>query len=55
MASKLDMVDLEIDILSRLHHPNIIQLDDIFETDENFYLVLELYAFMFMKYDSIVI
>ncbi|KAF3834753.1 hypothetical protein F7725_027311 [Dissostichus mawsoni] len=36
------IVRTEIGVLLRLHHPNIIQLKDIFETDTDIALVLEL-------------
>ncbi len=32
----------EVEILKRVHHPNIVGLKDLFETDNNLYLVMEL-------------
>jgi len=31
-----------VDIISKLHHPHIIALQDMYETDQNVYLVMEL-------------
>lgn len=36
-----DRVAREIKILSKVNHPNIIQLYDITETDSNYYFVME--------------
>lgn len=32
----------EVDILSRIDHPNVVKLVEIFDTDECLYLVLEI-------------
>ena len=32
----------EIDILKQVDHPNIVKLFDVFEDDENYFLVMEL-------------
>jgi serine/threonine protein kinase len=32
----------EIEILKQVDHPNIVKLYDIFEDDDNYYLVMEL-------------
>jgi serine/threonine protein kinase len=37
-----ESVDLEIQILKQLDHPNIIKLIDIFEDDKYLFLVIEL-------------
>jgi len=39
---ELQLLHREIDIMSKLHHKNIIALEEVFEEDENIYLVLEL-------------
>ncbi len=39
---KMEMVETEVAILKSVHHPNIIRLEEIFETSEKFYLVMEL-------------
>jgi len=44
---KKEMLDREVDILRRMHHPNIISVVEIFETDKLLYLVMELYENMF--------
>lgn len=36
-----DRIRREINILSRVHHPNIIQLYEIIETHDYFYFVME--------------
>ncbi len=40
----VEQMKLEVRIMYKLHHPNIIKLYNHFEDDENFYLVLELAA-----------
>jgi serine/threonine-protein kinase ULK/ATG1 len=37
----LHMIELEIDILQNLHHPNIITLHDSKYTPNNIYLIFE--------------
>jgi len=39
---KLEMVEIEIEILKRVEDANIIRLEEIFETSDKFYLVMEL-------------
>lgn len=39
---ELNLLQREIDIMKKLHHKNIIQLIDVFNDDENIYLILEL-------------
>jgi len=36
------MMQTEIDILNQVHHPNVIQLKEMFETSTHLYLVMEL-------------
>ena len=36
------MLDREVDILKRIQHPNIISVQEIYETDKYLYLVMEL-------------
>lgn len=36
------MLDREIDILSRIQHPGIVSVLEIYETEKNLYLVMEL-------------
>lgn len=38
----LNLLQREIDIMSKLHHKNIIQLIEVFEDSESIYLILEL-------------
>ena len=38
----LNLLQREIDIMSKLHHKNIIQLNEVFEDNEAIYLILEL-------------
>ena len=40
--SDLEMVKTEIEILKVCQHPNIIRMFEVFESKENFYLVMEL-------------
>ena len=39
----------EVRVMKSLIHPNILEIKDIFESDDYMYLVLELYAFFIMK------
>lgn len=47
VKQKPEMLRNEVEILSKVDHPNIIALYDIFETPEFLYLVMELYVFPF--------
>jgi serine/threonine protein kinase len=38
----LDQFQIEIGVLKALHHPNIIHLEDVYETDTRIYMVMEL-------------
>jgi serine/threonine protein kinase len=55
----LQMLQTEVDILSSCVHPNIVRLSEVFETDEHYYIIMELYpllplrppnVFIFFKY-----
>ena len=35
---------MEVDILKKVNHPNIIALKELFDTPEKLYLVMELYV-----------
>jgi serine/threonine protein kinase len=36
---------MEVDILKKVNHPNIIALKELFDTPDKLYLVMELYVF----------
>jgi serine/threonine protein kinase len=38
----LQMLQTEVDILSSCVHPNIVRLSEVFETDEHYYIIMEL-------------
>ena len=38
----MEMVEVEIEILKHVNHPNIIKLEEIFETQEEVFLIMEL-------------
>jgi hypothetical protein len=40
----LQMLQTEVDILSSCEHPNIVRLSEVFETDEHYYIIMELYT-----------
>lgn len=42
---ELNLLQREIDIMTKLHHKNIIELIEVFEEQDHIYLVLELYVF----------
>lgn len=44
VGDKAEMIETEIDILRRVRHPNIISLKEMFETDKEICLVMELYV-----------
>jgi 5'-AMP-activated protein kinase catalytic alpha subunit len=37
----VDRISREIKILKQVHHPNVVQLYEIIETDDDLYLVME--------------
>ena len=39
---QLVLTNLEIHIMKRVDHPNILKLFEVFEDDDEFYLVMEL-------------
>ncbi len=43
-AAKADlgMMEREVEIMQRVHHPNIIYMHEIYDTEAKLYLVLEL-------------
>jgi serine/threonine protein kinase len=38
----LQMLQTEVDILSSCEHPNIVRLSEVYETDEHYYIIMEL-------------
>jgi len=38
----LQMLQAEVDILSSCEHPNIVRLHEVYETDEHYYIIMEL-------------
>jgi len=36
------MIETEVDILSKVHHPNIIKLEEVFETSEKVFMIMEI-------------
>jgi len=41
-ARKKEIIDIEIEILKRVNHPHVVKLFDLFETDTEYFLVLQL-------------
>lgn len=39
---------MEVDILKKVNHPNIIALKELFDTPDKLYLIMELYVFTFL-------
>lgn len=37
-----DALQMEVDILRRLQHPNIVQMKEVFDCPNNFYIVMEM-------------
>lgn len=46
-------MEREIDIMSSLHHPRLIQMYDAFDYDNHIYVVLELYVTFSRYFDKI--
>lgn len=46
-------MEREIDIMSSLHHPRLIQMYDAFDYDNHIYVVLELYVTFSRYFDQI--
>ncbi len=38
----LQMLQTEVEILSSCNHPNIVKIKEVFETDEHYYILMEL-------------
>ena len=47
---KENMIDTEINILSKVHHENIVQLYDLYQIENKIYLVMELCVDKFLIY-----
>jgi len=41
-ARKKEIIDIEIEILKRVNHPHVVKLFDLFETETEYFLVLQL-------------
>jgi serine/threonine protein kinase len=41
-AKKMGMIETEVAILLKVNHPNIIKLEDIFETQEKVFIIMEM-------------
>jgi len=41
-TKKMEMVEIEVEILRRVNHSNIIRLQDLFQTPDKYFIVLEL-------------
>lgn len=46
----LQMLQTEVDILSSCEHPNIVRLSEVFETDEHYYIIMELYTTLALSF-----
>lgn len=51
VKQKPEMLKNEVEILSKVEHPNVIALFDIFDTPEKLYLVMELYGPCLSEYE----
>jgi calcium/calmodulin-dependent protein kinase I len=40
--NEMDSIHTEIDVLKKLQHPNIVKLVDLYQTNDHFYLVMDL-------------
>lgn len=45
-ASRKNALMDEVDILKKISHPNIIKIQEVFDTEKTLYIVLELYVFL---------
>jgi serine/threonine protein kinase len=43
-VSSKNLLEREIAVMSKLHHPNIVQMIEAFDTPKKTYLILELYG-----------
>lgn len=42
----LQMLQTEVDILHSCDHPNVVRLHEVYETDEHYYIIMELYLIL---------
>src|SRR5690242_21807829 len=39
-AKKMEMIETEVEILFKVRHPNIIKLEEVYETQDNVFMVM---------------
>ncbi len=44
LGDKVHMIQAEVDILKKIKHKNIVELEEVFDTQSHIYLVMELYV-----------
>ena len=51
-CSDLSRLDTEIRIMMMLHHPNIVELEEVLESETNVFFVMEVYSDFILRFLS---
>ena len=49
---KEQIIETEIEVLKRVSHPHVVKMSEVFESDTQIILVLQLYVMIFLLHHS---